>query len=573
MRQLERLTQLPPFENPVQYLQARLLRLMVLAVLGISLVYVPLGILLLGFQRILLPISLTAILWIIAPVCLWLSHQRQYERANILFLGSLWGAVSAVVLFGDAELFYPANSFYLIVIMVTAVLMNWKWLVLVGGVSSLLTLERAIYLWLNTPTFTVEQVMIGLSGILAMIFISTFLGLTVHHTRNITLQAYEQEQALQNHNIELQNALEQQQAAQQELQHFFEHSLDLVIITHIPTLQISKVSPSVKTILGWLPADMTGHRPREFIHPDDLPRLAALLPLFQGGGRIYDFEARYLKVDGSYLQLSWNSWSVGDYTYGIARDVTAQREAIKREQSLQLQQQMLEAQERFISVMYHELKTPLSVMNISADLIRDERLPQDRRDKHLTRISNQVKRMNKLINETLRLRRLIDPSYPLESHDISLHTFLEELAEEAEGLAESRKIRVIIAPNVPQKIITDPEVLHHTLANLLSNAIKYSDATIYLSATYDIEDKVYHFKVQDRGIGIPPEDLPHIFEPFYRATNAESQHGTGLGLAIAYDGVMKVGGTISCESQPSKGTTFHVSLPVRASVEVANPPQ
>ena len=101
--------------------------------------------------------------------------------------------------------------------------------------------------------------------------------------------------------------------------------------------------------------------------------------------------------------------------------------------------------------------------------------------------------------------------------------------------------------------------MSHILQNLLTNALKFSKGNPYISIQKEL--KSIHIRVIDDGIGIPEADLPHLFEPFYRASNATAIQGTGLGLSIAQQFILLLGGSITVESEKGKGTAFHIILP------------
>lgn len=105
-------------------------------------------------------------------------------------------------------------------------------------------------------------------------------------------------------------------------------------------------------------------------------------------------------------------------------------------------------------------------------------------------------------------------------------------------------------------------MLRHILNNLISNAIKYSPSVSLVNFELNCQDKWIIFKVQDSGIGIPQDDLQHLFESFYRANNVENIPGAGLGLAIVKKAVDLHGGTITVDSEVGVGTTFTVTIPI-----------
>jgi signal transduction histidine kinase len=110
----------------------------------------------------------------------------------------------------------------------------------------------------------------------------------------------------------------------------------------------------------------------------------------------------------------------------------------------------------------------------------------------------------------------------------------------------------------------DEKLLEHILSNLLSNAIKYSPTGSTVRFSLTLKDGLAVFTIQDQGIGIPPEDLPHLFESFHRATNVGNIQGTGLGLAIVKKCVDTHNGEIAVKSEVGVGTIFSVTLPLNS---------
>jgi signal transduction histidine kinase len=134
-------------------------------------------------------------------------------------------------------------------------------------------------------------------------------------------------------------------------------------------------------------------------------------------------------------------------------------------------------------------------------------------------------------------------------------------------LAVQREIafQVERGSDLPREVYWDADRINEVLGNLLSNAFKFTPHGGRVELAIDAEDGGIHMEVRDTGAGIPPEQLPHIFEKFYQADNQDSAHatGTGLGLAIAKQIVEAHGGTISCDSTVGVGTTFAMTLPAR----------
>jgi signal transduction histidine kinase len=157
----------------------------------------------------------------------------------------------------------------------------------------------------------------------------------------------------------------------------------------------------------------------------------------------------------------------------------------------------------------------------------------------------------------------------LELRALALSAFLAELETTFRVLAIQRSVRFHVnrGSRLPDQVVWDEDRMSEVLGNLLSNAFKFTDRGGTVELSVIAHDDTVQMSVRDTGAGIPPENVPYIFEKFFQADNqaSASSKGTGLGLAIAKTIVSAHGGSISVDSTLGKGTTFSISLPVRAS--------
>jgi signal transduction histidine kinase len=174
----------------------------------------------------------------------------------------------------------------------------------------------------------------------------------------------------------------------------------------------------------------------------------------------------------------------------------------------------------------------------------------------------------RLVKQLLDVSRFEAGGGRLEPRAVSLNRLVTDLERAFHVLAVQREIdfRVEREPDLPDEVFWDPDRINEVLGNLLSNAFKFTPhgGTVELILE-PMDDDAVLMRVHDTGAGIPPEQLPRIFEKFYQADNQRSARsaGSGLGLAIAKQIVEAHGGSILCESTPGVGTTFSIALPVR----------
>lgn len=223
-----------------------------------------------------------------------------------------------------------------------------------------------------------------------------------------------------------------------------------------------------------------------------------------------------------------------------------------------------EAETQFTSDVSHELRTPMASILAQCELaLEDENLsPEEARDALLV-IQRQGDRMNELIGDMLMYTRIDrgQEMYPREPLDLT-----ELVRETCEDFEMSCENQLELATDLDQNLmVTGSEpLLRRLLLNLLENAVRYSDGTPRIRAELTAEGRMLLLKVSDRGIGIPPEHLPKIFDRFYQADPSRTGEGTGLGLAMVKEIASAHGGSVSVASTPGEGSTFTVRLPKRS---------
>jgi PAS domain S-box-containing protein len=231
---------------------------------------------------------------------------------------------------------------------------------------------------------------------------------------------------------------------------------------------------------------------------------------------------------------------------------------------LQQEQQMVELRQRFMSMVSHEFRTPLTVIASSSEMLQHyyDRMPREKQMEKLQIINAQVREMVGLLDDILALNKIQAGIGEFAPEAIDLATTCQQILENIRLIDQDQHQFILNKHDVPVTIQADRRLLEHIITNLLSNAIKYSPAgsSIYLSLSGGEKD--VQLEIRDEGIGIPEEDSPHLFEPFYRAGNARKINGTGLGLAIVKNNVERHGGTITFHSVEGQGTTFTIRLPV-----------
>jgi PAS domain S-box-containing protein len=249
-------------------------------------------------------------------------------------------------------------------------------------------------------------------------------------------------------------------------------------------------------------------------------------------------------------------------------DITARKQAEEEiRAALEKQKELNYLKSRFVSMTSHEFRTPLATILSSAELLKyyGEKLPREERAELVDAVENAVRRMTRMMDDVLVIGkaeadRLECNPAPLDVRDFCTKVIQETIrAEAAEGRRGDRIVFDMPADGVHASL--DEKLARFILGNLLSNGLKYSPDGGSVTLEVRAEPAQLRFTVTDGGIGIPEEDLPHLFEPFHRAKNVGTLPGTGLGLAIVKKAVDLHRGSIEVSSAPGTGSRFVVTLP------------
>lgn len=233
--------------------------------------------------------------------------------------------------------------------------------------------------------------------------------------------------------------------------------------------------------------------------------------------------------------------------------------------ALQKERELNDLKTKFLSLVSHEFKTPLSGILTSSTLAGKytQADQQDKRDKHLNTIKNKVHYLTSILNDFLSIERLETGKVTYKFDHFSLLNLINEVVYNANVTLKSGQIIDYPQDMEDVELYQDRNVLELILSNLLNNAIKYSKEDTKIKLEIDVQNQYLYFKIKDQGIGIPEKDQQHIFERYFRAENALLNQGTGIGLNIIKVHLENLGGNISFESQKDIGSTFLVKLPIK----------
>lgn len=306
----------------------------------------------------------------------------------------------------------------------------------------------------------------------------------------------------------------------------------------------------------------------EFIHPDDRERvLGNHLRRLKGEPveNYYQFRVMHSQGPLRWLEISAVvfEWQGSPATLNFLTDVTQRRQAEdEMRNALRRERELSEMKSRFVAVASHEFRTPLAAILSSVELLDDygPRLPEDERKEILGLIKNAVTRMNGMIEQVLLTSKLESGRFVFAPGLQAVPQLLQQLAAELVQANPQAARLVLRCHGVDEPRLVDAQLVRHVLVNLLSNALKYSSPPAPVVCTASAEGATLRLEIADRGIGIPAEDLPRLFQTFHRGANVGNIQGTGIGLHIVKECVELHQGRIEVESVQGEGTTFRVHL-------------
>jgi PAS domain S-box-containing protein len=346
-------------------------------------------------------------------------------------------------------------------------------------------------------------------------------------------------------------------------------------------------NPPVEKIFGYTPAEIIG-RPMSMLIPAELrgSHRAGIDRHVATGRRHIAWEGVELPglhKDGSEVPLEI---TIGEfiregkrYFTGMARDITERRRNEQERAGLLLREReareraeaAIRTREEVLAIVSHDLRNPLNTIAMGATAIRD--FPGADTSRYVEMIQRAIQRMNRLIADLMDVVKLEGgQKLALDPGVVELRPMLGELRESFQAQAEPRHQMVLCecADDVPP-IVADRDRLHQVLSNLVGNALKFTPEGGRVTVEAKRAEGEVWISVADTGTGIPPEELPRIFDPYWQARRT-ARLGAGLGLAISRGIVEGHGGRIWVKSKPGEGTTFTFALPIGGPAVVEDEP-
>ncbi len=328
------------------------------------------------------------------------------------------------------------------------------------------------------------------------------------------------------------------------------------------------LSPAFETVLGISRGDyyLNPNIIHDIIHEDDIERVMGQWLTYVDHNR--EIEFRIVRANGDLQWIRDRTYLIKDTelninrVIGISEDITSQKKLQELQNAIEIEHEKIKFLNDLVREVSHDLQSPINAIGLKVDLLRRVKGDVVREERYLSELKKQTKHLSELVEYVFVLIKNKSRVDIIEEI-CSFNNICQDVFDILYPNAEAKKVSISIelAQTMPH-ILCNKNDLHRAVMNLVSNAIRYTpaDGTVSIQTKHD--DKHITLMVSDTGIGIREDEIPLIFERFYRASNASTIDGTGLGLAISKQIIEQNGGTIKIKSVLNEGTTFIVNLPL-----------
>lgn len=508
-------------------------------------------------------------------VCLFLLRRYKLYAAGLLYLSGTWLTVTIGI--------YSLNGinnillFLYIIINIYANIIFVERLIVWGfiGASTLSITVLAVGQYQGIlPLQETEPIFYDRLIIAATIFSasSILISLSTRYLRQSIQRLQEHDQVLQNHNLELKELTEQLRNSQARYQLLFDNTASLALV-YDSLGHVVLHNELAARLLGTLDLDWAKATVHDIFATKTATQMMDACSTVLKTGTPIVFEGQMHLKNGTFLEHltqiiplphAVSDLSMHPQILALTTDLTAKNEAERRKADLQTAHEKLAFFTEFFSIVSHDIKTPLTVIKNSLYLLRLDQ-ESSAREQRIGQIENQADILDHYVQDMLVLSRL-DRAPNVHKEDVDLCALVDQIIERLRPKIERKNMQVAVAKKTP-KLWTqlDHDQIQRALLNIFENAVNYTPENGSVQISLDHNESTVEIAIQDSGIGIPAEDLPHIFQPFYRSSVAQNTvaSGSGLGLAIVEKIINLHEGQIHVSSDGQHGTLFQVNLPYR----------
>ncbi|MBX5459716.1 MAG: PAS domain S-box protein [Steroidobacteraceae bacterium] len=336
---------------------------------------------------------------------------------------------------------------------------------------------------------------------------------------------------------------------------------------------VTSWNSAAERMFGYSAEEMIGSSILRIIPPELQKEEREIVARLSRGERVHHYETTRLTKAGQTVRVSLTVSAVRDQhgrivgASKIARDISEREKLLESERAARSEAERLsQLKDEFLATLSHELRTPLNAILGWSTLLRQRAVSDRERERGLETIERNARAQAQIINDLLDMSRIISGKLHLEVQPIYLHEVVQAAMEAVRPSAEARNIRLrAMLDSSIGRTRGDPNRLQQVLWNLLTNAVKFTPPGGSIQVVLERENSHVEIVIEDSGIGIKPEFLPHVFDRFRQADASTTRRfgGLGLGLSIVRNLVELHGGSVRVKSPgENQGATFVVALPL-----------
>lgn len=270
----------------------------------------------------------------------------------------------------------------------------------------------------------------------------------------------------------------------------------------------------------------------------------------------------------AFLAVSLVASSLSATARAKAALATERARGVEERKSAEVARQGEALKSALLASLAHDLKTPLTAMKVAAGNLRAEWLTEEQRREQADIVLSEVSRLTQLFEHILDMARIEAGAVPISREWVPVGEILAAARTQAGPALREHVVEIEDSP--PDMVQVDPRLTSAALAHLLNNAARYSPRGSRITISAGLTGEGLRLSVRDRGPGIPPVDLPHVFDRFYRGASAANTAGTGMGLAIARGLLAAERGRLWAENCPDGGAQFTMIIPAETRTAVAD---
>ena len=361
----------------------------------------------------------------------------------------------------------------------------------------------------------------------------------------------------------------------QRYRSLFEQTNDAVFIidTHGNHLEVNRRAVEM---FGYELDELLNMHTSALVAPDEASESRNVLAQLIEGQQFPIYERRFRRKDGTVITGEINVAMIRDadgqplYVQSVVRDVTSRKqqehdrlESERLRIALEKERELNALKSDLMVTIAHEFRTPLSLILLQRDLLERyfNKLTDVQRSMRLEVIRTQVYRLTSMLDDLNFLVKGTMNALEVRPTLVNATSYFASMIVDFRALIGTARIIDFTANAEQSQVCLDLSLARRILTNLLLNSVRYSSENSEIRVELRLIGDHIQIAVRDHGIGIPPNDLPHIYEPFFRGSNLKNERGTGLGLSIVARAVELCGGSIDVTSVVGQGTEFVVTLP------------